>query len=53
MDTLPTPLYYLGLGQCYKFGNFDALHTKQLQGQLTLEKELALCPQSDYVGLSY
>ncbi len=30
-----------------------ALHTKHLQGQLTLEKELAVCHQSDYVGLLY
>ncbi len=28
-------------------------HTKHLQGQLTLEKELAVCHQNDYVRLLY
>ena len=27
------------------------VHTKQLQGHLTLEKELAVCHQNDYVRL--
>ena len=31
----------------------EILHTKHLQGQLTLKKESSACPESDYAGLFY